>query len=811
MPPVFLYFEKLSMSLAIAWTFYQLLLRRLTFYEWNRWYLLGYSCLCFFIPLIDVGVVVERGSEPLVIQLIPAIGNYWVRPVGPREQAMGFSAWDVAFILLAMGAGFFLIRLVVRWVSLRRVRHGARLIRDGKIRIYQVGKTIAPFSFGNAIYINPQLHTEKEWAEIILHEYVHIRQRHSMDILFGELLCIVNWYNPFAWLIRYSIRQNLEFAADRQVLGSGVDKKGYQYHLLKVVGDPGYRLANNFNFSSLKKRIIMMNKIKSARLHLLKFLFILPLLAVLLVAFRNKYDGMWKRPSGAVYVNTAGMVEDANNKQPLAGVTVTEKFSGLQVVSDARGYYKMRIPVVHDSVRIRLVMKKEGYQDGLTETYFPSVRSIRGLIVTGALFSQDKSVSPDIFMNVPSGRMPPADPDFADALRAMKELEKTNQDMRQLMQMKKGHPEVAMFYTAESKKQQIVVLKDGSVEKYGYTGGATVADMEMKYGELPDMLKRSVVPVGSGYLSQWERISAQAEKAFLTSNPDARRIIFPGDSRVIVVSRPGRADVYDMDNNDSKERPAFEKLYGKLPDCVPMPGAGQGGGYSVNLGSGVAPASGDGENRGAVGVRADTTRPLVGVVIEPKPLVGVVIEPSKNPKDTVGAFPDKVLCVVDGEIKSAEFSPDSIDPAKIYAMDILKGEQALKFYGEKGKNGVIVISTKDFMYRHKVIHFGVPVDPSKKPLYVIDGVITSDSDALSKIKPDDIESISVVKDRAGSAIYGEKAKNGVIVITMKKKTSYQPKITIYGREGPMSVMADTIRTKVNGESVVITADKLAEH
>jgi len=244
-----LYFEKLSVSLAIAWTFYQLVLRRLTFYDWNRWYLLGYSLLCCFIPLIDVGVVLGAGGEPAVVQYIPSIWNYGLRPVVSREQSVGFSAWDIAFILLMTGAAFFLIRLVVRWVSLRKVRHGSRLIRDGKIRIYQVEKTITPFSFGNAIYINPQLHTEKEWAEIILHEYVHIRQRHSMDILFGELLCIVNWYNPFAWLIRYSIRQNLEFAADRQVLGSGVDKKGYQYHLLKVVGDPGYRLANNFNFN----------------------------------------------------------------------------------------------------------------------------------------------------------------------------------------------------------------------------------------------------------------------------------------------------------------------------------------------------------------------------------------------------------------------------------------------------------------------------------------------------------------------------------------------------------------------------------
>ncbi|HZE84700.1 MAG TPA: hypothetical protein VE035_10335, partial [Puia sp.] len=79
-----------------------------------------------------------------------------------------------------------------------------------------------------------------------------------------------------------------EFIANSKVLEKGLDKKGYQYHLLKVIGEPRYRLANNFNFSSLKKRIIMMNKIRSARLHLVKFLFLLPLFAVLLVAFRSQ-------------------------------------------------------------------------------------------------------------------------------------------------------------------------------------------------------------------------------------------------------------------------------------------------------------------------------------------------------------------------------------------------------------------------------------------------------------------------------------------------------------------------------------------
>jgi beta-lactamase regulating signal transducer with metallopeptidase domain len=286
-----LYLLKLSISLSIVWIFYQLFLRRLTFYGWNRWYLLGYSVLSFFIPLINIEGLVDKNpaGEAGVVEYIPAIGQYMASgPFHPAAVVATPFDWTGAVLwMIGAGAVVLLIRMLVRWLSLVRIRRSARMVEWEGLRIYEIGEDIRPFSFGSAVYINPQLHTEKEWEEIILHEYVHIRQRHTIDILLAELVCILNWYNPFSWLIRRSIRQNLEFIADRQVLGSGVDRVGYQYHLLKVLGETRYRLANNFNFSSLKKRIIMMNKMRSARLHLLKFLFVLPLVGVLLVAFRD--------------------------------------------------------------------------------------------------------------------------------------------------------------------------------------------------------------------------------------------------------------------------------------------------------------------------------------------------------------------------------------------------------------------------------------------------------------------------------------------------------------------------------------------
>ncbi len=257
----------------------------------NRWYLLGYSVLSFFIPLIDIGDWLGldgSGGQSSVIRYIPVVGGGGAAHPVVAGPGGGTSGWSILMVVLAAGAAVLLVRTAVRWLSLLRLRQKARRIEGTEWKIYEVDEQIIPFSFGNAIYINRDLHTEKQMADIILHEYVHIRQRHTMDILVAELMCILNWYNPFCWLIRWSIRQNLEFIADQQVLSSGVERKSYQYHLLTVLGEPCYRLANNFNFSSLKKRIMMMNKMRSARLQLLKFLFIVPLAAVLLVAFRGK-------------------------------------------------------------------------------------------------------------------------------------------------------------------------------------------------------------------------------------------------------------------------------------------------------------------------------------------------------------------------------------------------------------------------------------------------------------------------------------------------------------------------------------------
>ena len=810
MPTLLIYLLKLSCSLSIVWLFYRLFLHNLTFYNLNRWYLLGYALLSFLIPFINIGPIdhEDPALQPLIVQYIPVIGDKKAVGALSAPRVLASSTWNwpaVVLALIGVGALLLLVRFAVRCISLRRMRQRAELLEDGLVKIYRVRDRISPFSFGNAIYINTSQHSEKEQEEIILHEYVHIRQRHTADILLAELLTILNWFNPFAWLIRYSIRQNLEFIADRQVVENGFDKKDYQYHLLKVVGQAQYRLANNFNFSSLKKRIAMMNKMRSARVNLLKFLFILPLLAVLLVAFRDRYTGLWHHAKGAPVVNIAGIVYDQESRQPIAGVAVHDRITGLQTVSDNRGFYKLSVPFRNDSANIELSYIKNGYFPWASSGFLIGAKASVGQVWAASMFTQAKKLKPVNMGPSYIGRLT-EDPGYDDAVKVWKEQMKLNDDFIQLHNMQRTHPEVSVFYTTENKQQQIVLLKSGTVEQYGYPNGPTVADMEKKYGVLPDYLKGGGETAGDDYLARWASISAQAAKEFHASSGNPLAIVFPGDNRVIAVAADGRARIYDMDSDDPKERPAFEKTYGQLPDCVPA-GFHYSPARRANILPQGAPAETSPANQTRVSQGPARTDTLPKKADSIKKSTATINPYMVDFFDTA-----KALVIVDGTIMPKGWKY-TLDTKNIASVDILQGREATLLFGEKGADGVIAIVTKNHsVVQQIVVHDSDLVKVSngdlklppntivhlhnpdaKDPLYIIDGVPAPDN-SLKDLNPNDIASIQVLKNQSAVPVYGDKARDGVVLITTKKG---RPKVVFdanLDNGEKVTIIADSIKT-----------------
>jgi beta-lactamase regulating signal transducer with metallopeptidase domain len=289
----FQYIVKLSISLAVVYLFYHFLLRRLTLYNSKRWYLLLYSFASFLIPLINITSVVkdENFEASPIVGYIPAVAGGISANNSHLPQVVSYQdmrlAGQCTLALLVIGMAVMMLRLIIQYLSFLKIKRSSKLLLNERVRIFQVNSEIIPFTIGNSIFINQHLHTEDELKEIIHHEFIHVKQNHTVDIFLSELLCVINWYNPFAWLIRRAIKENLEFIADSKVLETGLDRKQYQRLLLKVIGISKFSISTQFNFSSLKKRIAMMNKKQSAKSQLLKLLLLLPVLGIVLLAFRN--------------------------------------------------------------------------------------------------------------------------------------------------------------------------------------------------------------------------------------------------------------------------------------------------------------------------------------------------------------------------------------------------------------------------------------------------------------------------------------------------------------------------------------------
>lgn len=280
-----LYLLQVNVGLILFYALYKLVCTWDTFFRSRRFILIVSLVLPFILPFIDVREWLESRDRMIMLThfdysaVLPEIvvGSE-VAETGSRVFVL--SEW-IGYLYLA-GVVVLLVRLVVQAFSLYRliVRMPEKEING--VRVKCLNDPSGPFSFFGWIFMNPATVKEDEISEILTHEMAHVKQHHSVDVLLAEMVSICCWMNPFAWLLKREVRLNLEFLADRKVMEAGFATKSYQYHLLGLAYNHKYGLSNNFNFSHLKQRIIMMNKKKSnAAGHIKYALFVLPAFALL--------------------------------------------------------------------------------------------------------------------------------------------------------------------------------------------------------------------------------------------------------------------------------------------------------------------------------------------------------------------------------------------------------------------------------------------------------------------------------------------------------------------------------------------------
>ncbi|MEY8848285.1 M56 family metallopeptidase [Psychroserpens sp. XS_ASV72] len=291
------YLLKPSAIIFIFYLSYKLFLQRDTFFESNRWFLLFGLIAASCISWIVIPNYIEY--TPIEYTTYSSYGsNTVVTPI----QNETLDIQQLLFWIYIAGFSFFMTRLVIQLLSLRHILKKGEIVVKKPIKFIESKEPIAPFSFFNAIVYNPQQFNTSELQHVINHEKAHVKHWHTLDSILAHLACVVLWFNPFIWLYKKALQQNLEFIADRKAQYVSSCERSYQTVLLKTsIQNHNLAFANHFYTSLIKKRIVMLHKSKSNQLNQLKLLIVLPLLAVFIMSF-NTEDIYVKVPSNEALV-----------------------------------------------------------------------------------------------------------------------------------------------------------------------------------------------------------------------------------------------------------------------------------------------------------------------------------------------------------------------------------------------------------------------------------------------------------------------------------------------------------------------------
>ena len=291
---ILLYLLKSTSILGLFLIVYYFALRKDTYFESNRYFLLLGLICAFCLPFLEFTQITYIETEPISNSVFSPGNEISSSPVQnfPLAETESFNWLKLLLNLYIVGVIFMGIRFLFQLLSLFNIlRLPKKRDTEGFYHIELIKKT-SPFSFFHFIGYHLPSYQKNELELIIEHEKVHGKQYHSIDVMIHQLMLVFLWFNPFAWWYNKQMLENLEFIADRNVTTkNNVDQKEYALTLLKTSNHHhSPSLGNSFYQSLIKKRIVMLHKNASSKYAWAKSILILPLLSLFLWSFNVKEE-----------------------------------------------------------------------------------------------------------------------------------------------------------------------------------------------------------------------------------------------------------------------------------------------------------------------------------------------------------------------------------------------------------------------------------------------------------------------------------------------------------------------------------------
>lgn len=362
--------ESATCIIAFSW-FYWLFLMKKNHFRFNRAFFLVSLCFSMIAPILNFSyqtIVSQKLYLYNVLDTIVITANGFKNYI--NKQPVDFLNW--IWNIWISGCILFTIIFLYRLFRIFHLIGTSNRLKYKDYTVVEVPDSIAPSSFFHYIFLGKTGLPENDLKNIIAHERIHIRQKHSIDNLFFEIICIVQWFNPFIWWSHTRIREIHEFLADREVVRQGNDRLQYQYLLVNQAINPDLFLVSAFNNSLLKRRLIMLSKMEAPAKVWIKVVLLIPVIVLLIVAFSCSNQPKNEVVEKTVINDTVFDVVDVAPEYK-GGIAALQKKLGKLVVYPENGK-EMKIT---GKIYISFVIGKDGnLQDmkvvkGISEDYKP--------------------------------------------------------------------------------------------------------------------------------------------------------------------------------------------------------------------------------------------------------------------------------------------------------------------------------------------------------------------------------------------------------------------------------------------------------
>jgi TonB family C-terminal domain len=661
--------------------------------------LLGVLFFSLLIPCIEVTTrhQVEVQQAVLSIEQLLLMAELEATPanVGAVQETPTISWVQIVLLVYLAGILFLVCRNIYSLICLFRLVHSGKHEKLEKgVTLVVHNQEIAPFSWMKYIVISRK-DLEENGREILIHEMAHIHHRHSVDLLVADICIFFQWFNPGAWLLKQELQNIHEYEADETVINEGVNAKEYQLLLIKkAVGTRLYSMANSFNHSKLKKRITMMLKEKSNPWARLKYLYVLPLAAIAVTAFARPEISEKMEEISAVKVNDLAEI-------------VQEK-------------------VLQDTVKVSKDEKKDA------------------LVVTGVKSKEEEEIV--IFEVVEQM------PEYPGGMSALQKY-LSEKIAGSPMKGKAGGRVMVGFTVAETGKIKDVRVLQSDEASLNQEAERIVSEMP---DWIPGKQRGRPVPVKYTVPIRFGNIRFAENK---------QPLIF-ADGKEISMDAMEKLDPSTIESISVLKDSTSIKVYGKR---------GANGVILVNTQRGSKTKIQNKEisfSQKTTSTDAVPDFPVSGTVVDEqgRPKAGVsIIVPNTNHgtiTDINGHFSLKAM--KDGNLWFSFIGYKPVKASVSSTMNIRMEQEVVDLFPEL--SGSVKNGNSGFKVNNGVTVHGIK---GEEPLVIIDGKEAMEKDALSKLAPDHIKSISVLKDKSAQVVYGDKGKNGVIIVEMLTDDEYQ--------------------------------------